>query len=252
MIERITFAHELDPSIRATFRAPSRAVYAEFWGALNEAQGRFDYVACLNLTIACREQPEADELRIWIDEFWSGLPDEAAQHLYSMSGHFLTDIGGKPTKVDATDGTGEIVDLRAMLGKVDHLPEAERRTAIEAADAHRRAIEALAGPELCAKAFSGPHPHMSRLCVALPWGGYYVGRMPTSGARMTASRILRAGASENEAGAYAAAVRLALDCAIYPEAPVLSALFDKHPGAATKLGALVNRMGGGARVVEEK
>jgi hypothetical protein len=252
MIDRISFAHDLDPSIRATFRAPSRDAYAAFWDELCKTNGVPDHVALLNLTIACREEPDAIEFRTWLDEFWSGLPDTAGWMLYSMAGHFKVDVNGVPTRVDAKDVTGEMVDLRAALGDVNHIPEAERPAAATRAADHLLALDKFAGADVVRALMNAKRTWMTRVLVALPWGGYYVGRMPTSGDRMTASRIRRATADAAESGAYAAAVWLALDCAIWPDATVLSALFDRYPGAATKLGAIVNDIGGGAAAVESK
>lgn len=238
MIDRVTFTHTADPVINATFRPPSVAAFADYWNALVAECGEIPFLAKYNLTVACREEPDADALRALLDEDWSHLPSEAADVLFAMAGYFGTVDAG------ASKG-GEIVDMRVLYGSVAHLPEEQHKAAVERAAFHRDAMIKLGATDEIINGWRSRNPHISRVCVALPWGGYIVARAPTISDRTQASNIQRAPASEDESGAYAALCRYVYDCTLWCAPMTTSGLLEKYPGAGSKLGMLIRDLGGG-------
>jgi hypothetical protein len=239
MIDRITFTHTEDAAIKATLKAPSPTVFEEYWNALAVNGGTIPFHAKYNITLACRESPDADEFRALLDEDWSLLPNEAADMLFAMAGHFGTTNDG------ASNG-GEIVDLRALFGSVAHLPEEQREKAAERAAFHRDAMHKLGADDAIIESWRSRNPHISRLCVALPWGGYVVARVPSIGDRSHAGDVQRATASESgEAGHYAALCRFVYDCSLWSAPMSTAGMIEKYPGAGSKLGMMIRDLGGG-------
>lgn len=242
MQETITVTHSDDPAIIATFRRPTKAQYAEYWNALVAADGRHTYTARSNLAISCRDTPDAAMLRELFDGEWSALPEAIGLALFAMAGHFSdgAEIGRNQ---------GERVDVRALMGRLDHLPTEQHAAASARAGVHMAGLLAAGATSAqISQWFGVARPHLTRACIALPWGGYYVGRVPTSGERANASRIHNQEPDDDVVGPYAAKVAMAVGCALFPSPELVAAMIEKYPGAGSKLGAVVEALGGGASV----
>lgn len=246
MLDRFTIRHTEDPSLRAEFKTPDLKALEAYWNDIAREDGAVPFVAKVNLCVACRVEPDADTLRNMLDEDWSGLPDEAAPILFLMSGFV-------PVGEHVAPNRYEVVDSRAILGRVDHVPEDRRAAAVERAAIHLNALEKLGAPvEMVRSWLACKNPHISRIIVACPWGGYYVARTPKIGDRVASQNVHRAPSSDEESGAYAALLRLLYDCTLWSAPMNVAGMVERHPGAGARLGIMVRDLGGGFRSEEKK
>ena len=242
MLDTFRVTHTADESITATLTRPSRAAFAEWWDAYVAAKGKPTYDANLNLLIACRVAPSPGEFAALLAEEWSTLPNDTANLLSASAGLFGT--GEAPNE---RTSTGEIVDLRALAGNVSHIKEPAQKEALARAEHHRAAMLAAGITEgQLALWFGVRNPHITRLCVALPWGGYFAARAPSAAERAHASDVHNGGAED--AGPFEAKAVIVASCALWPGKEQLAAMLSERPGAAVKLGAMVEALGGGYRV----
>lgn len=246
MLEQIEITHSADNAIKAVFGRPSRAAFAEWWDAVVAARGRPSYTANSNLAIACRVSPSPTELASLLTEEWSALPNDVCDVLTAMSGFF--GIADAPSE---SSNKAEIVDLRALNGNVAHISPDEQKAALAKAEAHRSAMLALGISEgQLATWLHVRNPHITRLCVALPWGGYHIARAPSASDRAHASDVHNA--SGEGSGPFEAKVALVLACSLWPNGERVAAGIDARPGAAAKLGAMIEALGGGYQVALKK
>lgn len=239
MFDKLTFKHTADASIVAAFRRPTPAEFGAYWNDLASGSGAATYTAKTNLVVACRIEPDADTFRALLDEDWSALPGDAADALLGMAGLF-----GLAPK--AGDMRGEIVDMRALVGRLEHVADSDLAATTARAAFHADALAKLGADESTVRRWAAcANPHISRVCVALPMGGYYVGRVPKISDRVAAQNVQRAPVSDEESGAYAALVRLLIDCCEWCGPMSITSLIERWPGAAAKLGMLVRDLGGG-------
>lgn len=247
MLDKFTLVHTEDPSLRAEFKAPTRKHFEAYWNDVaRDGDGVVPFAAKVNLCVACREEPDPATFRDLIDEEWSGLPEEASAVLFLMSGFVPIGDAVGPSRFEA-------VDARALLGRFDHLPDERREAAEERAAFHLAALEKLGAPlDMVRSWLACKNPHISRLVVACPWGGYYVARAPRISDRIASQNVHRAPSSEEESGAYAALLRLLYDCALWSAPMSPAGIVERHPGAGARLGLMVRDLGGGYRSEEKK
>lgn len=242
MLDKILVTHSADDSIKATLARPSREAFAEYWDKLVEGKGKASYDANTNLVVACRVSPSPVEFASLLAEEWSTLPNDAANLLTACAGFF-----GLGDEVNEATNQGELVDLRALNGNVAHIKEGLQKEALERAERHRVAMLASGISEgQIALWFGVRNPHITRLCVALPWGGYVLGRAPSASDRAHASDVHND--TSEGGGPYEAKCSLVLSCALYPDGDRLAAMLRDRPGAAAKLGSMFEALGGGYRV----
>lgn len=245
MQHEITFEHAIDPSIKATFRRPTRDEFGEYWNAMVKHNGVRTYSADHALTLACRVSPSAEELRDLVDAEWSGLPPVAGLSLFLLAGYCAA--GDVPSKA-----TAERVDLRAVAGDIAHIDDADKANAVKRAEHHRaKMLEAGITESQIAQWGAMRNVSLVRVCLALPWGGYYVGRVPTPGERASASRTHNR-STVDDAGPYAAKCEIAVGCAVFPAQSLVDHMITTYPGAGAAIGAEVESLGGGFKAAMAK
>jgi hypothetical protein len=135
--------------------------------------------------------------------------------------------------------------MRALFGFLDHVPVDQQKAAAQRALFHREAMNKLGATDDVIRSWQCRNPHIARVCVALPWGGYLVARSPTISDRTHASNVQRAPSSEDESGAYAALCRFVYDCTLWCAPMSTAGMLEKYPGAGSRIGILIRDLGGG-------
>jgi hypothetical protein len=164
-------------------------------------------------------------------------------------------VFGDPNDKDFDENHAERINAKELLSAFGQPPSDKDTPRMKRYADHVARMKVLGINELMLEQFIGKRtPELTRVFIALPTsiGGYFIGRVPSFGDRVSAQQIQYATSGSDQAGAFDALCRFFLDCCLWCAPLTPAQMIEQWPGAVAAIGIAVRDLGADSFAVEQK